>query len=204
MSACAVIRHAHVKPYVRGNKNDYNDALAISEAVVNPEMRFVPVKTTERQDTQALCRLRERRIADRTALCNQLRGLLAEYGLVLSKGVGVVRKRLPELLEDAKNGLSDRFRLLLAQSYRELQELDLHIDFYTREMVQESQQSDACQRLQTIPVYGPIVASVFHSGVGTGEAYRRGRDVSHSCATQVCRTFCSWRFRSLRRAISFR
>ncbi|MCP4379670.1 MAG: IS110 family transposase [bacterium] len=170
----------YVKPYVRGNKNDYNDALAISEAVVNPEMRFVPVKTTEQQDTQALYCLRERRIADRTALCNQLRGLLAEYGLILPKGVGVVRKRLPELLEDAENGLSDRFRRLLAQSYRELRELDLHIDYYTQEMARESQQSDACQRLQTIPGYGPIVASVFHSVVGSGEAYRRGRDVSAS------------------------
>ena len=170
----------YVKPYVRGNKNDYNDALAISEAVVRPEMRFVSVKTTEQQDTQALYRLRERRIADRTALCNQLRGLLAEYGLILPKGVGVVRKRLPELLEDAENGLSDLFRRLLAQSYRELRELDLHIDCYTHEMARESQQSDACRRLQTIPGFGPIVASVFHSAVGTGEAYRRGRDVSAS------------------------
>lgn len=170
----------YVKPYIRGNKNDYNDALAISEAVVRPEMRFVPMKTTEQQDTQALYRLRERRIADRTALCNQLRGLLAEYGVILPKGVRVIRKRLPELLEDSANGLSDRFRRLLAQSYRELQELDLHIDFYTQEMACESQQSDACQRLQTIPGYGFIVASVFHSVVGTGEAYQRGRDVSAS------------------------
>ncbi len=122
----------YVKPYVRGNKNDYNDALAIAEAVINPEMRFVSVKTTEQQDTQALCRLRERRIADRTALCNQLRGLLAEYGLVLLQGVSVVRKHLPELLEDAENGLSDCFRRLLAQSYQGLRELDLHIDFYTQ------------------------------------------------------------------------
>ena len=170
----------YVKPYVRGNKNDYNDALAIAEAVINPEMRFVPVKTTEQQDIQAVYRLRERRIADRTVLCNQLRGLLAEYGLILPKGVCVVRKRLPELLEDAENGLSDLFRRLLAQSYQELRELDRHIDFHTQEMVRESQQSDACQRLQTIPGYGPIVASVFHSVVGSGEAYRRGRDVSAS------------------------
>ena len=170
----------YVKPYVRGNKNDYNDALAIAEAVVNPEMRFAAVKTTEQQAIQALYRLRERRIADRTALCNQLRGLLAEYGLVLPKGVNVVRKRLPELLEDAENGLSNLFRRLLAQSYQALRELDGHIDFYTREMARESRQSDACQRLQTIPGYGAILANVFHSRVGTGEAYRRGRDVSAS------------------------
>jgi transposase len=170
----------YVKPYVRGNKNDYNDALAIAEAVVRPEMRFVGVKTPEQQDIQALHRLRERCLGDRTALCNQLRGLLAEYGLVFPKGVTTLRRRLPELLEDGENGLSDLFRRLLAQGYQQLQELDGHIDFYTQELVYQSQQDDACQRLQTIPGFGPIVASVFHSVVGHGEAYRRGRDVSAS------------------------
>jgi transposase len=170
----------YVKPYVRGNKNDYNDALAIAEAVVRPEMRFVGVKTPAQQDIQALHRLRERCLGDRTALCNQLRGLLAEYGLVFPKGVTTLRRRLPGLLEDGENGLSDLFRQLLAQGYQQLQELDGHIDFYTQELVYQSQQDDTCQRLQTIPGFGPIVASVFHSVVGHGEAYRRGRDVSAS------------------------
>ena len=168
----------YVKPYVRGNKNDYNDALAIAEAVTRPEMRFVTVKTTAQQDIQALHRLRERCLADRTALCNQLRGLLAEYGLIFPKGVNLLRRRLPELLEDGENGLSDLFRRLLAQGYQQLQELDGHIDHYTQEMKQQSQQNEVCRRLQTIPGYGPIVAGVFHSVVGHGEAYRRGRDVS--------------------------
>jgi transposase len=170
----------YVKPYVRGNKNDYNDALAIAEAVIRPEMRFVPVKTPEQQDIQALHRLRERRLQERTALCNQLRGLLAEYGLIFPQGINVLHRRLPELLEDSENGLSDLFRRLLAQSYQQLQTLDKHINFYTREMKRQSQQSEACRRLQTIPGYGPIVAGVFHSAVGYGEAYRRGRDVSAS------------------------
>lgn len=170
----------YVKPYVRGNKNDYNDALAIAEAVTRPEMRFVSVKTPAQQDIQALHRLRERRIADRTALCNQLRGLLAEYGLIMPTGVNVVRRKLPELLEDGENGLSDLFRRLLRQSYQHLQELDENIDFYTKEMQRHSQQDEACQRLQTIPGFGPIISSVFHSVVGNGEAFRRGRDVSAS------------------------
>ena len=168
----------YVKPYVRGNKNDYNDALAIAEAVTRPEMRFVTVKTTAQQDIQALHRLRERCLADRTALCNQLRGLLAEYGLIFPKGVNLLHRRLPELLEDGENGLSDLFRRLLAQGYQQLQELDGHIDHYTQEMRLLSQQDETCRRLQTIPGYGPIVAGVFHSVVGHGEAYRRGRDVS--------------------------
>ena len=168
----------YVKAYVRGNKNDYNDALAIAEAVVRPEMRFVAAKTVDQQDVQALHRLRERRVRERTALCNQLRGLLGEYGIVLPKGVNVLRRRLPELMEDDGNGLGDLFRRLLAQSYRQLRELDAHIDFYTRELERQARDSDACQRLQGIPGYGPINASVFYSVVGNGQAYRRGRDVS--------------------------
>jgi len=170
----------YVKPYVRGNKNDYNDALAIAEAVIRPEMRFVAVKAPEQQDIQALHRLRERRVQDRTALCNQLRGLLAEYGLILPQGIRTVRQCIPELLEDGDNGLSDLFRQLLAQSYQHLQELDRHIEYYTQEMKCQSQQHEACRRLQTIPGFGPIVASVFHSMVGNGEGYQRGRDVSAS------------------------
>ena len=175
-----LIAPQYVKPYVRGNKNDYNDALAIAEAVTRPEMRFVAAKNPEQQDIQALHLLRARRVAERTALCNQLRGLLGENGLVLPKGVNTVRRRLPELLEDGENGLSDLFRSLLAQSYQQLHELDRHIDFYTQHIKRQSQESEACRRLQTIPGYGPIVASVFHSVVGSGEAWRRGRDVSAS------------------------
>ncbi len=170
----------HVKPFVRGNKNDYNDALAITEAVTRPEMRFVSIKTPEQQDIQALHRLRERRLRDRTALCNQLRGLLGEYGIVFSRGVNVLRKRIPEILEDGENGLSDLFRSLLSRGYQQLTELDIHIDAYTEALDVHSKRDDACQRLRTIPGYGPIISSAFHSAVGNGEAYRRGRDVSAS------------------------
>ena len=137
----------YVTPYVRGNKNDYNDALAIAEAVTRPEMRFVAAKTPEQQDIQALHRLRERCLGNRTALCNQLRGLLAEYGLIFPKGVNTLRRCLPELMEDGENGLSDLFRRLLAQGYRQLRELDGHIDGYTQELERHSRQDDACRRL---------------------------------------------------------
>jgi transposase len=170
----------YVKPYLRGNKNDYNDALAIAEAVKHPEMRFTAIKTVAQQDLQALHRLREHRLKERTALCNQIRGLVGEYGLVIPRGVAVLRRRIPQLLEDAENGLSDFFRRLLAQSYQQLQQLDVHIEGYTRELEIYSQQHEACRRLQTLPGYGVVVASVFYSMVGTGSAYRRGRDVSAS------------------------
>ena len=170
----------YVKPFVRGNKNDYNDALGIAEAVKQPEMRFVSIKTPEQQDIQALHRLRERRLRDRTALCNQLRGLLGEYGIVFPRGVNTVRRRIPEILEDGENGLSDFFRTLLARSYQQLNELDEHIAAYTKELELLGRRDDACQRLQTIPGFGPIISSAFYGAVGNGEAFRRGRDVSAS------------------------
>ncbi len=173
-----LISPQYVKAYLRGNKNDYNDALAIAEAAIRPQMRAVAVKTTEQQDVQALHRLRERCIADRTALGNQVRGLLAEYGVVLPKGIHVLRRRLPELLETADNGLSALFRRLLRRSYWQLQLLDEQIDAYTKEVTRLSSEDEACRRLQSIPGFGPIVASVFYSVVGNGQAYRRGRDVS--------------------------
>ena len=135
----------HVKAYLRGNKNDYNDALAIAEAVVRPEMRFIAIKTQAQQDVQALHRLRESQIKMRTSLCNRVRGLLAEFGIILAKGVSVIRRSLPEILEDAENGLSDMFRQMLLQSQRQLQELDEHIAYYDKLIKIDSQSNDACQ-----------------------------------------------------------
>ena len=113
----------HVKAYVRGNKNDYNDARAIGEAAQRPDMRLVRVKTVEQQDVQAMHRMREARVKERTALCNQTRGVLAEYGIVVAQGVGALRRRVPEVLEDAENGLSDFLRPLLSRCYEQMCEL---------------------------------------------------------------------------------
>src|SRR5690606_6532380 len=126
-------------------------------------MRFVRAKSVEEQDLQALHRLRQGAVEERTALCNRLRGLLAEYGLVAPLGVNVLRRRVPELLEEAENGLSAFFRQLLAQEYQRLLELDGHIAYYTRQLQACGEQSDACRRLQTIPGFGPILASSFLS-----------------------------------------
>jgi transposase len=150
------------------------------ESIDNAELKSLRKGTTVDMNEQALHRLREKRLQDRTALCNQLRGLLAEYGLIFPQGVDLLRRSLPALLEDGENGLSDLFRQLLAEGYQQLQELDGHIEYYTEEMKRQSQRDEACRRLQTIPGYGPIVASVFHCVIGNGEAYRRGRDVSAS------------------------
>ncbi len=106
--------------------------------------------------------------------------MLGEYGIVLPKGLTTLRRSIPELLEDAENGLSDRFRNLLVRRYEQLTELDEHIAFYTNELEILSRQDDACQRLQTIPGFGPIVSSAFRSAIGDGRAYGHGRDASAS------------------------
>lgn len=170
----------YVKPYLRGNKNDYNDARAIAEAATRPAMPTVAVKTVEEQDMQAIHRMRSQCLRDRTALSNSTRGLLGEYGIIFPKGIASLRKKIPEFLEDAENGLSLRFRNLLARRYEQLIELDEHISFYTKELELLSQQDDACQRLQTIPGFGPIISSAFRSAIGDGRTYARGRDVAAS------------------------
>jgi transposase len=170
----------YVKPYLRGNKNDYNDARAIAEASTRPSMPFVAIKTVAEQDMQAIHRMRFQCIRDRTALSNSTRGLLGEYGIILPRGLATLRKSIHGLLEDADNGLSDRFRNLLARRYEQLVELDEHIHFYTNELEILTQQDDSCQRLQTIPGFGPIVSSAFRSAIGDGHAYGHGRDASAS------------------------
>ncbi len=170
----------HVKPLVQGNKNDYNDARAIAEAVNRPRISFVAIKTVEEHDIQAIHRIRSQCLRDRTALSNSTRGLLGEYGISFSKGIAVLRRKVPELLEDADNGLSFQFRNILARRYEQFVELDEHIAFYTKELELVSQQDDACQRLQTIPGFGPIIASAFRSTIGNGQSYVCGRHVAAS------------------------
>ncbi|MDH5182097.1 MAG: IS110 family transposase, partial [Gammaproteobacteria bacterium] len=170
----------HVKAYVQGNKNDYNDAQAIAEAVIRPRMRFIPLKTPAQQDMQALHRMREGQIRMRTALCNRLRGLLAEHGISLRQGIPTLRREIPKRLEDGENGLSGLFRTLLAQGWEQLQSLDKQITEYDTLLKTESQRDSRCEQLTAIPGMGPIVASAFVSYVGDGAGYRRGRDVSAS------------------------
>lgn len=102
-----------VKPYVKSNKNDANDAEAICEAMSRNSMRFVAVKRIEQQDIQAVHRVRSELIEQRTAKANQIRGLVAEYGLVAPKEMTQLRRAVPIWLEDADNGLTYRFRRLL-------------------------------------------------------------------------------------------
>lgn len=167
-----------VKPYVKSNKNDYLDAEAICEAVQRPTMRFVPIKSTESQDIQGVHRARSQVISHRTALGNQIRGLLSEYGIVVPQGIKLLRGRLPEILEDAENGLSVAARELFAELYGELVHLDGRARGYDERIAQLAKEMDACQRLQSIPGIGPLSATALVMAIGDGSAFRNGRELA--------------------------
>lgn len=173
-----LIAPQHVKPFLRGNKNDYNDARAIIEAATRPGMPTVEIKTTVAQDLQAIHRLRSQCVKNRTALANSIRGLLSEYGIVIPQRIQKLRKHLPAIMEDSDNELSDLFRELLKSSYDQLVALDERVLYYTKKLEQLTRQDDACQRLQTVPGFGPIVASAYRITIGNGHQFTRGREVS--------------------------
>ena len=169
-----------VKPYVKSNKNDAADAEAICEAVQRPNMRFVSVKSVEQQDIQSLHRARDMAIGHRTALINQIRGLMHEYGVVVGRGSAQLRTALPGFLEDADNGLSPMFRELLHGLHRELLHLDERIADYDARIAELARQSEACQRLMSIPGIGPLAATALVAAVGDGKAFRNGREMAAS------------------------
>jgi len=168
----------YVKPYVKTNKSDYIDAHAIAEAVQRPSMRFVPIKTEDQLDLQAVHRVRERWVRRRTAVVNQIRGLLLEHGLTLPKGRCYVDQALPDILEDATLRLSDSFRMLLAQLKLELDQLSAGVEQLDAVLQHTAQENEACQRLTTIPGIGPVIATALIAAIGNGSGFRRGRDLA--------------------------
>ncbi len=167
-----------VKPYVKSNKNDANDAEAICEAVARPTMRFVAIKTIEQQDIQAVHRIRSELVQQRTAKVNQIRGLLGEYGLVVGQRIDVLRKALPLILEDAENGLTVDFRTLLEGLQQDLITLDQRVDEMDKKIKLLASSNEDAKRLQQIPGIGPITATVLISAIGDGKQFKRGRDLA--------------------------
>lgn len=172
-----LIAPQYVKPYVKTNKNDYNDAEAINEAATRPNMRFVAIKQVWQQDVQALHRSRSRLMKTRTALVNHARGLLMEYGIVLAKQIGQLRQGLPTILEDAENGLTPGARELFAELYEELQLLDEQIKRKDKQILETHKQNELSQRLAKVEGVGPIIATAFISSVDAS-MFKRGRECS--------------------------
>ncbi|HOP23195.1 MAG TPA: IS110 family transposase [Gammaproteobacteria bacterium] len=168
----------HVKPFVKGNKNDHNDALAICEASQRPGIYFVEVKTQEQQDLQALHNIRQRRMRDRTALANQIRGLLAETGILLSKGHKRIPKVLPLIIEDATNEISFPMR-------EALYELVNEYNFLTDKLSQVENQirllcdpNEDYHKLQEIPGIGFLIASAIISQIGNAREFKNARGLA--------------------------
>jgi len=167
-----------VKPYVKSQKNDANDAEAICEAVTRPSMRFVPQKSVEQQDLQCLHRVRSRLVACRTQLINQIRGLLAEYGIVLPQHPGQVRRGLPTVLEDAENQLTGFGRELFRNLYEELAQLDEKITDADNRIHIAFQNTPDCRRIAAVEGVGPLIATAVVAAISNGHAFENGRQFS--------------------------
>lgn len=167
-----------VKPYVKSQKNDANDAEAICEAVSRPHMRFVPQKSVEQQDLQCLHRVRSRLVASRTQLINQIRGLLAEYGIVLPQHPGQVRSGLPTVLEDDENQLTGFGRELFRNLYEELTQLDEKIAVADKRIQIAFQNTPDCRRIAAVEGVGPLIATAIVAAISNGHAFENGRQFS--------------------------
>jgi transposase len=165
-----------VKPFLKSNKNDFLDAEAIAEAVARKNMRFVPIKTDDQLDLQALHRVRDRLVHRRTALINQIRGFLLERGLVFAQGPANLRRQMPAILEDAEQNLTPRMRDLLAHLWQEWKSLNCDIEQVSDDIEAIACQDAACQRLRQIPGVGPLVSTATVAAIGNGAAFRKGRE----------------------------
>jgi len=174
----SLIHPAYVKPYLKTNKNDFNDAEAICEADSRPTMRYVSSKTIAQQDIQLLHRIRQRQVQQRTALVNQIRGQLLEYGIAIPKGISQVRSRLAGILEDAENELTPWARALFHAVREELYALDDRIKQADKQVKQLANEHPTCQRLMVIPGIGPMIATALISTIGDANNFKNGRELS--------------------------
>jgi len=167
-----------VKPYVDGNKNNRHDAAAICEAMSRPSMRFVQPKSTAQQDLQTLHRARALVVREMTALSNQLRGLLHEYGIAIGKGVAALRRALPQLLEHDDQRLTAVLRQVVAELWERYQYLEQRRASYDRQLSSLCKQDQRCQRLLKIEGIGPLSATALVAAIGNGHEFKNGRHFS--------------------------
>ena len=165
-----------VKPFVKSNKNDFVDAEAIAEAVERKNMRFVPIKTDDQLDLQAIHRVRERLISRRTAVINQLRAFLLERGLTIARTPAKLRNALPDILENPQVDLTTQMRNLIDLLRAEWKTVEDQIKGLSRELERISAGDAGCTRLRRIPGIVPIVATAIVAAIGNGAAFRKGRD----------------------------
>jgi transposase len=161
-----------VKPYRKSNKNDFIDAEAIAEAVTKQNMRFVPIKSQEQLDVQAMHRVRDRLVQRRTALINEIRSFLLERGITFP----AQPINLPTVVEDCEQNLTPRLRWLLDRLWQEWKQTEIDIETVTDEIERIGSEDERCRRLRQIPGFGPLVSTAMVAAIGNGAAFRRGRD----------------------------
>ena len=169
-----------VKPFVKSLKNDVNDAEAVCEAISRPHMRFVPIKTAEQQDLQAMHRVRDTLMRHRKAKANQIRGLVAEYGIVAPKTMAPLRRAVPDWLEDAENGLSYTFRALLQGLWEDLQGLEQRVKELDKQIEAVSESHPDAKRLKQLRGIGPLTSTALVAQLGDGKHFKRGRQAAAS------------------------
>ena len=167
-----------VKPYVKTNKNDLADAEAICKAVGRPNMRFVPIKNVEQQAVLSLHRVRQGFVKARTAQGNQIRGLLAEFGIIIPQGINNIGSRVPELIEDASNELPGSFRVLVQRLLDHLKELDRQVDELEAQIQAWHRNSDLSTKIAQVPGIGPISASALIASIGDAKNFDNGRQLA--------------------------
>jgi transposase len=167
-----------VKAYMKSPKNDARDAEAICEAVTRPTMRFVPIKQLEQQDLQALHRVRERLIKARTALVNEMRGLLHEYGIILPQGITKFRTLVVQKLQEEQHKLTALSTEVFWHLYDEFLALETRLTYYDEKLTAIAQAHPECQRLQTIPGIGPVTATAFIAAISQVTQFKNGRQLA--------------------------
>jgi transposase len=166
----------YVRPYSKGQKNDFRDAEAIAEAVQRPTMKFVATKTADQLDLQALHRVRERLVSQRTGIMNQIRAFLLERGVAVRQGQRFLRAELPRILAAPPDVLSPRMVRLIEDLAGDWRRLDERIEGLSGEIEAIARRDAGCQRLMSVPGIGPIISSAMVAAIGKGDAFGKGRD----------------------------
>src|SRR6266487_1558141 len=166
----------YARPFRQTHKNDFRDAYAIAEAVRRPSTRFVPVKTDDQLDLQALHRVRSRLISERTAVISQIRSFLLERGIPVRQGLRFLRHQLPDLLATRTDVLSPRMIRIVEDLVGDWSHLDARIENVTDEIEALARDDACCRQLMTVPGVGPIIASAMVAAIGNGTAFAKGRD----------------------------
>jgi transposase len=166
----------YVRPYSKGQKNDFNDAEAIAEAVQRPTMKFVATKTAEQLDLQALHRVRARLVSQRTGIINQIRAFLLERGIAVRQGLRFLRLELPRILAAPSDVLSPRMVHMIEDLAADWRHLDERIEKLSEEIEALARNDAGCERLMSVPGIGPIISSAMVAAIGTGDGFSKGRD----------------------------